>query len=159
MEDTKGFLPKARAAGLIVQELPGELLVYDQERHKAHCLNNTALLVWRGCDGQTSLAGIARLVSAKLDTPIDEEVVRMAMEKLDSCHLLDESSRMAQPARGQSRREVLRRIGITAAVALPAITSIVAPRAAQAATCLPSGSGCSSSAQCCSGVCSASVCA
>ena len=32
-------MPSARKEGLIVQELAGELLVYDRDRYKAYCLN------------------------------------------------------------------------------------------------------------------------
>ena len=39
--------PRARTEGLVVTELPDELLVYDLERHRAHCLNPTAALVFK----------------------------------------------------------------------------------------------------------------
>ena len=39
--------PKARQEGLLVQEVPDEVLVYDTASHKAHCLNRTAAVVWR----------------------------------------------------------------------------------------------------------------
>jgi hypothetical protein len=148
--DTK---PKARRVGLLIQELPGELLVYDQERHKAHCLNSTASLIWQNCDGETPVTGIADRLSVALKSPVSSELVVVALEKLSSRHLLDDPPSTHGGNKGPSRREVLRRIGLTAAIALPVVTSIVAPRAAQAATCLPSGSSCSSGAQCCSGVC------
>ena len=31
-----------------------ELVVYDLERHKASCLNETAAQVWQWCDGATT---------------------------------------------------------------------------------------------------------
>ena len=34
-------MPGARKEGLIVQELAGELLVYDRDRYKAYCLNRS----------------------------------------------------------------------------------------------------------------------
>ena len=39
--------PRARTEGLVVTELPDELLVYDLERHRAYCLNPTAALVFK----------------------------------------------------------------------------------------------------------------
>ena len=48
--------PRARRDGLVIRELNGELLVYDLERHRAHCLNPTAALVFKQCDGRTSPA-------------------------------------------------------------------------------------------------------
>ena len=60
------MLPKARQERLTTQVLPDETLVYDHERHKAHCLNVTAALVWRHCDGHTSLDELARRVAAEV---------------------------------------------------------------------------------------------
>ena len=40
------MLPKARQEQLTVRELPDETVVYDLARHKAHCLNPTAALIW-----------------------------------------------------------------------------------------------------------------
>ena len=59
--------PHARKEGLVVKELPDELLVYDLERHRAHCLNPTAALVWKHSDGQTSVEEIATLLHAELE--------------------------------------------------------------------------------------------
>ena len=53
-------LPRMREQGLVVDDLPDEVLVYDLDRHQAHCLNRTAALVWRHCDGQTTVKEIAR---------------------------------------------------------------------------------------------------
>ena len=50
--------PMARQNGLVVQEMPDEVLVYDLDTNKAHCLNNSAALVWRACDGTNSVADI-----------------------------------------------------------------------------------------------------
>jgi len=44
-------LPQARSEDLVIQDIGDEVLVYDLTRHKAHCLNRTAALVWRKCDG------------------------------------------------------------------------------------------------------------
>ena len=49
-------------------------------------------------------------------------------------------------------------LGLGAIVAVPLVTSIVAPTAAQAATCFPSGHACASGPQCCSNLCNANVC-
>jgi hypothetical protein len=50
------LIPCARTEGLVVQTLADEVLVYDLERHKAHCLNHAAALIWKHCDGRTSVA-------------------------------------------------------------------------------------------------------
>jgi len=154
MKSKEQTLPRARKEGLLVQELADELLVYDRTRHKAHCLNQTAALVWERCDGKTSVNQMARLLGNETDSPVDEAVVLMAFDQLAKARLLQGEAREWSAQSGISRREVMRRIGTAAAIALPVVSSITAPDAVQAATCLASGQACTSSAQCCSLVCS-----
>ena len=152
------LMPEARKEGLIVRELSGEVLVYDRDRSKAHCLNSTAALVWQYCDGKTPVSQIARTIESAINVPVDEEVVWLGVEQLNKSKLL-KSTTVPSHVSGLSRRDVMKRIGLAAAVALPVVTSIIAPSAAQAANCLPSGQTCTSSAQCCSQVCSGGMCA
>ena len=67
--------PEARRTGLTVRELAEETLVYDLERNKAHCLNRTAGLVWRHCDGRTARAQLAGILHEKLGLPADERLI------------------------------------------------------------------------------------
>ena len=157
--ETKQLIPEARKKGLVVQELSGEVLVYDRERNKAHCLNPTAALVWNHCDGNTTVADIARAIQHDVNAPVDEDVIWLGLDQLSKSHLLQERAALPEEKARLSRREVMKRIGLAAAVALPVVTSIMAPTAAQAANCLPSGQPCTTSAQCCSGLCSGSTCA
>lgn len=150
-------VPEARKEGLVVQHLSDEVLIYDQRRHKGHCLNQTAALVWKHCDGKTSVSEMARLLEEELKTPVKEEVVWLALDQLSKTHLLSKQVTLAQP--GVTRREVIRRIGFAAAVALPAVMSITAPTAVQAATCKASGEACGTSTECCVPLCSANKCA
>jgi hypothetical protein len=53
----------------VIQELPDETLVYDLQRNRAHCLNRTAALVWRHCDGQATVADLARSLKDTLNLP------------------------------------------------------------------------------------------
>jgi hypothetical protein len=139
--------------------MPDELLVYDLVRNKAHCLNQTAALVWKRCDGKTTVKQMVRLLEKETESPVDEAVVWMAFDLLAKANLLQGTPSKWTGASGISRRDVMRRIGVAAAVSLPIVTSIVAPRAAHAANCRASGAACTTSAQCCSGLCNASVCA
>jgi hypothetical protein len=130
--------PQTRRSGLLIRELPDELLVYDQEQHRAHCLNRTAALVFRHADGTRTAADLARLPGA------DDEVVRLALDQLTGAGLLEvqASDADAELSAGMSRREVARRVGIAAAILLPAVASIVAPTPAEAAaTCVASCAG------------------
>ncbi len=143
------FQPQARQEGLIVQQMPDEVLVYDLERHQAHCLNRTAALVWQHCDGQTAVPQIARHLGKELKTTVKDEVVYLALDQLGKDHLLEERVMLPAEMKGISRRELMRRVGLATAVALPVIVSIVSPTSANAVTCIASGQPCNPNVVCC----------
>ncbi len=138
MERIRPLMPLAREDELVVEELPDETLVYDLKRHKANCLNRTAALVWRRCDGQTTVAEMAALLENEVGIPADEAVVWMALDRLGKVHLLREQITLPADRSEYSRRAVLRTIGRAAGIALflPVVESIVAPTAAHAQTCI-----------------------
>lgn len=155
MEELERVQPQARKEGLVVQEMPEEVLVYDLDRHEAHCLNSAAVGVWRACDGERTPVEIARHLTRETGTPVDEHTVLFALGQLSKYNLLVE--KVAVPA-GISRRDFLRRAGIAAAVTVPLVISIATPTAAQAASLGGNGAPCSTGADCRSGVCSGGVC-
>jgi hypothetical protein len=140
--------PTTRRTGLVVRELPEEVLVYDLEQHRAHCLNRTAALVFQHADGTRSAREIAGKLGAQ-DATEAEEAVRLALAQLAAAGLLEAASEpaLSEPApseKGLSRREMTRRIGIAAAILLPAVATIVAPTPAEAAaTCVNGAGACS----------------
>jgi hypothetical protein len=138
---------------LVIQELPGELLVYDMNRHKAHCLNQTAAFIWKRCDGKTPVPEIAARLGKEFNARGDEELIWLALDQLEKSHLL--RGRVARPSggKGVSRREVLRKAGLAAAVGVPLVTSILAPTAHAQASCRPRDAACTANTQCCSGNC------
>jgi hypothetical protein len=152
MTDTRRSLPEARREDIVVHELPDETLVYDLKRHKALCLNRAAGLVWKHCDGRTSVAEMSVLLERELQTPVAHEVVCFALGRLDRARLLRERLILPSGVARLSRRELVQ-MGLAAAIAVPAIMSVIAPRAVQAATCLAGGKPCTSNSQCCSNVC------
>jgi hypothetical protein len=157
-EKRKPLAPRARKEGLVIEELPDEVLVYDLKRDKAHCLNPMAALVWRHCDGETSVAEMVRLLQAELKTPVDEELVWFALDQLEKSFLLQE--RLIRPPRGRlSRRELVRRLGLTAGITLPLITSILAPTVVEAASCAHVTMSCATVACCPGCTCVANLCA
>jgi len=124
--------PKSRQHGILVDQVGDETVVYDAERQTAHSLNRLATLVWRHCDGSSSVQELAAKVGPELGTETDETVVEYALDKLASAHLLEES----QNGNGDlvTRREALRKVSFTAAAAvtIPVILSIAAPSPAMA---------------------------
>jgi hypothetical protein len=118
----------------------GETLVYDLQRHRAHCLNAPAAFVFKYCDGTRSVRQLATGLAQETGAPVDVECVWLALEALDRARLLREPVVRPPRAGRLSRREVVRRLGV--AVLLPAVTSILAPTPAQAAaTCVADCTG------------------
>jgi hypothetical protein len=144
--------PLARSEGLIIKELPDEVLVYDLDRDRAHCLNQTAAYVWQNCNGEKSALEIAGALGKKLDCRVDENVVWLALDQLGRKHLLEVQPLPPVAMTGMNRRAMVRALGLAAVVGVPVVTSIVAPTPAQAATCTGAGGACTDSAQCCSGL-------
>lgn len=102
-------IPVARSEGLVIQELPGEVLVYDLETNKAHCLNRTAAAVWKSCDGKNSVADISRLLAEETsgDVPVQEDLIRLAIDRLNESDLLE--NKPAANFSNQNRREVIKK--------------------------------------------------
>jgi hypothetical protein len=130
-----------RREGFLVQELADETVIYDRTRHKAHCLNKTAALVWHHCDGQTSLADIANRLNDHLSIPADEQFVRLALDRLQKAGLLQTDPTTAEKTQRFSRRDLGRKLGV-AGLLIPAVMTIVAPTAAAANSDVCCGSSC-----------------
>lgn len=120
--------PVARQSGLVVQEMPEEVLVYDLETNKAHCLNQSAAFVWKSCDGKNSVMDIVREFEREGRGKVTEDFVWLAIDQLHENGLL--AGDVAPRFTGQSRRQVLKTIGLASVVALPVIASLVAPKSA-----------------------------
>lgn len=138
--------PRRRKKDLAVQNLLDEVLVYDLRNHRAHRLNRAAAIVWRHCDGKTTVPQLAHILTDKLDEPADREVVRYALSRLWRAHLLEGEARVEK----YSRRDFihrLKKVGLAASVMLPVVSSIVAPTPAHAMSCVPNPN-CSGAADC-----------
>jgi Coenzyme PQQ synthesis protein D (PqqD) len=129
-------IPKSRQADIAVQELENEVLIYDFRTDKAFCLNKTSALIWQACDGTKSVSEISREIGEKVNTPVGENLVWLAIDQLIEDDLMDDSQPVVSKFQGLSRREVIKKVGLTSMVALPVISSLVAPTAAMgASTC------------------------
>src|SRR5439155_26168802 len=88
------MLPLARREALRVEELSDELMVYDVDRHKAHCLSPIAAMVWRDCDGRKTVEEISAGLQRN-GVKADEEMVWTVLHRLGKWDLLQE--RIALP--------------------------------------------------------------
>ncbi|MGI8408699.1 MAG: PqqD family protein [Pyrinomonadaceae bacterium] len=122
--------PVARRNGLVVQEVPDEVLVYDLDSNKAHCLNKTAALVWKSCNGMNTISDISKLVESEAGGSVSGDIVWLAIDQLSENGLLE--TQINSKFAGQSRREVIKKIGLASMVAIPVIASLVAPQNALA---------------------------
>jgi hypothetical protein len=114
------------------------VLVYDLDTNKAHCLNKTAATVWQACNGTNSISDIATIVGSGAS----DELVWLAIDQLNENNLLE--TKIKADFAGQSRRDVLKKIGLAAVIALPIVASLVAPKSAMASV----SCGCTATSQC-----------
>jgi hypothetical protein len=154
--------PIARKTNLVLQEIKNETLVYDLDKNKAFCLNETSSLVWQLINGNMSVSEISQSISIKLNQPVTDSLVLLALEQLKEEDLLEGSEEIIPAFPGLTRREVIRKVGLGSMVALPFIVGLVAPTSAQAQSCgpdtgpnLPLGCHCQTNASCASNNCDA----
>jgi len=151
------LLPCSRTDNLVIRELDDETLVYDMERSEAHCLNQTAALVWKQCNGKTTAAQAAQFLQSSLNVVVDADLIWLAVKQLERFDLVAMTGKSPRV----SRRKLLFKYA-PAALALPAIMSITAPTPAQSASCAPpnavQGCPCSSDGDCASSNCNGGTC-
>lgn len=132
--------PHARLFDILVEELDGQAVVYDQRSNIVHHLDERARRIWNACDGQRTPRQIATV------TGYDGATVELTLLELQYAGLLAGQSRR----RLRSRRQLLK--AGAALAATPAIASVTAPTPAMAQSpmanacngrwrCTPSG-GC-----------------
>ncbi|MEP7076929.1 MAG: PqqD family protein [Acidobacteriota bacterium] len=152
--------PSARKTGLVVQDMPDEVLVYDLDSNKAHCLNKSAAFVWKSCDGTKTVPDIVNLFASEAGEKVSEDFVWVAIDQLSENSLLEAS--IKADFAGRSRRDVIKKIGMVSVISIPIIASLVAPKNALAlasCACINPGdctvqTGCPSTVNCSSpGVC------
>ena len=107
-----------------VETLQGELCIYERTTTTVHALNPAAARVWELCDGSTTIDEMAAAVRRDLQAPAARSIVEHALAQFDRAGLLEPGT-LAGVGPVLSRRALLRRIGVAAAI--PVVTSIVAP--------------------------------
>jgi hypothetical protein len=140
----KELRPRAREADLVVQEAGDEILVYDLLSNRAKCLNEPSAHIWRQCDGNRSAREIAREMTRNMKSDVSEEYVTFGLAELSKHKLIASGF---EPSEKVSRRDVIKRIGLTSVIALPIISSMVAPLAVHANSACVTGGTCTCSSQ------------
>jgi hypothetical protein len=152
---SKNNNPKARETELVVQELKDEVLIYDLTTNKAFCLNETSAAIWNLCDGKSSVSDITKQLSKQLKQPVTDDLVYLALDQFKQDDLLSGNNEIEIKFDRLSRREAIRKVGFASMVALPLISSLVAPTAAMAqsgSTCRQTEQTCGSGiGECCTG--------
>ena len=165
----------ARRDDIVIHELDGEAVLYDERSGAVHRFNETALTVWKACDGSRRVSEISRGLAQRyaLGSGEARSEVEKVIRELRAKGLLIESPEPAtQPAsRLPSRRELL--CGGTAKLiyTAPLISTFFAsgacasgPSASAAfgVDCKTVGYSCSNPPECCihpgNGLCTSGAC-
>lgn len=125
-------LPLARKQNLIVKDLGNEVMLYDSQRKKAFCLNQTSAAVWKRCDGKTTVAEITHALQT-IDPSLGESVAWFALHQLESDGLLEKTVAAPSEAQGLTRKELIKKFGVAAAF-IPLVAALVAPTPAKASS-------------------------
>jgi hypothetical protein len=135
--------PQSRKDGIVVKELDGEDLIFDLRSNKEFCLNETASMIWRACDGDNDIPGITEFLREKLGDSDSEELVWPALSQLKKDNLIENVADVTDHFAGISRRQVIKNIGLASMVAVPIVASMVAPASVYAAaSCITVLNGC-----------------
>jgi hypothetical protein len=148
------MFPLARTERISVREFAHETVVYDLNNNKVHCLSSKSALIWKHCDGRTGPQALADLVQQHEACESPEVLVDLALDQLGRRNLLQTARAPEPSAYRQPRREALRRM-VAAAVAIPVIMSLTAPKARATG----SAGGCKTAADCPARPCQAAKCA
>jgi hypothetical protein len=120
--------PLARKSDLFAEQLPNEVVLYDKNSNKVHCLNKTAATVWENSDGSHTVEELAQIVGAKLGTAVDTNMVLLAVAELEKADLMETGSVEIPHPAVTSRREVVGKVALAGA-ALVATMMASAPAA------------------------------
>lgn len=151
--------PKLKTQGLVIQAVENETLIYDLESNKAFCLNITASLVWNACNGSRSITEIKESLQKDVDESVNEDLIHFTLDQLNKKGLIEGYESVPFAPKRVSRRKVVQSFGLSAAVSLPIIASLVAPPALAAQSgCIPaqmnpSGCPCVNPSDCAGGSC------
>ncbi len=100
---------------LIARRIDSELLLYEEETSTAHCLNGIAGEMWMACARKSTAIEVTEALRPRWPD-IEEEVVWASLSQMGHAGLLEETT--DQEIISISRRELVRKLGFTAAAVL-----------------------------------------
>ena len=126
---TRQNKPIARVDGILRQRTFQDLVVVDEMTDSAHCLNETAAIVFEHADGTRTVDDLADVLREKLDPTADTDLVELALDNLAMASLLEDRAPRESDIKRESRRRFVQKIGMlgTLSVLLPVVESIAAP--------------------------------
>lgn len=131
-----------RKKNLVIQQFENETLVYDLNIDKAFCLNKTSAMIWNLCNGNHSVSEISEEMSKSLRDLVNEEFVFLAIEQFHRNNLLENSQELKEYFVDFPRREIIKKVGLSTLIALPIISSIIAPQSVTAQSLVGLGQNC-----------------
>jgi hypothetical protein len=134
MSSVEEVRPLARRDDLLIEKLDGELVVYDLIHHRASCLNDSAALVWKLCDGVRTVAQISAELSEHTGLPNEPELTLLCLARLRAAKLLARDLTLPSV----SRRQVVKRLALKTALMalLPAVLTVRAEAQVSLASCV-----------------------
>ena len=140
--------PVARVSSMLIEDLDGEFVIYDQAHDLAHTLNRTASIVWRNCDGTRTVSEVAAVLQSEGIAAADDDLVRLSIDHLAAAGLMEATESRGPAETRLARRQLLERVGVvgTGSLVLPAVETLTAPRAVAATS--DDGSSCSICSDC-----------
>jgi hypothetical protein len=124
-------MPRNMRQDICIEQIGSETLLYDERRHKAFCLNAMSAAVWQKCDGAHTIEQIAAAITLELAMPVSEELVQFTLGELRRDGLI-EAATIPTVMPEISRRDMMQKLGFRAALLLPVVAMVVAPKAAHA---------------------------
>lgn len=121
-------LPIAENKNIVVQNIGKEILIYHLVSNKVFCLNETLSKVYMACDGKTTYEEF------KSRYQFTDDLIFLSLDELKSENLIETDSEYQSPFATLTRREAVRRVGFSTMIALPVISSVIAPTSVNAAS-------------------------
>jgi len=118
-----------------IEKLPdGSMAILDKRSKNLHSLNPSATALWEACAEGATLARITAAVQETYGAAITPEVIREAVTRLQSAHLIESEVSLPLEDHGvadqgvvdQGRRGALRRVAAAGAIAVPVILTLAA---------------------------------